>query len=64
MINAPIAINQTINGVSISGMTAALEAAECGEQAILKVAYGGSLKDAGLDRHVIQREKLQDIANK
>ena len=104
-----IATNQTILvvGGGISGMTAALEAAECGKQVILhgvgmivtpcqlcqanveiyqseinkkqgakfampvmyysqlmSVAYGGSTKQAGLDGHVIQPKKLQDIAGK
>lgn len=31
---------------------------------LLSVAYGGSAKEAGLDGHVIQPKKLQDIAGK
>jgi heterodisulfide reductase subunit B len=31
---------------------------------LMSVAYGGSLKDAGLDGHVIQPEKLQQIAQR
>lgn len=31
---------------------------------LLSVAYGGSVKEAGLDGHVIQPKKLQDIAGK
>jgi heterodisulfide reductase subunit B len=31
---------------------------------LMTVAYGGSLKDAGLDGHVIQPEKLQRIAER
>ena len=29
---------------------------------LLSVAYGGTLKEAGLDGHIIQPKKLQDIA--
>jgi heterodisulfide reductase subunit B len=31
---------------------------------LLSVAYGGTLKEAGLDGHIIQPKKLQDIAVK
>ena len=31
---------------------------------LLTVAYGGTLKEAGLDGQVIQSKKLQDIAVK
>lgn len=31
---------------------------------LVTVAYGGSLKQAGLDGHIIQPKKLQDIAGK
>ena len=31
---------------------------------LMTVAYGGSLKDAGLDGHVIQPAKLQQIAER
>jgi len=31
---------------------------------LMSVAYGGSVKEAGLDGHVIQPKKLQDIAGK
>ena len=83
-----ISTNQTILvGGGISGMTAALEAAECGKQVILterntsqgrgetatsrsRFRRGTSIKsvrdkqEAGLDGHVIQPKKLQDIAGK
>jgi heterodisulfide reductase subunit B len=31
---------------------------------LMTVAYGGSLKEAGLDGHVIQPQKLQQIAER
>lgn len=31
---------------------------------LMSVAYGGSLKEAGLDGHVIQPERLQKIAER
>ena len=31
---------------------------------LLSVAYGGTLKEAGLDGHIIQPKKLQEIAVK
>jgi heterodisulfide reductase subunit B len=31
---------------------------------LMTVAYGGSLKEAGLDGHVIQPERLQKIAER
>lgn len=31
---------------------------------LMSVAYGGSAKQAGLDGHVIQPKKLQDIAGR
>jgi monoamine oxidase len=123
-VTTAIATNQTILvvGGGIGGMTAALEAAECGKQVILvernatlggrtallyryfpkmcqptcgleinmrrlkansnlkvmtqswppvvyysqlmSLAYGGSMKQAGLDGHVIQPERLQKIAER
>jgi quinone-modifying oxidoreductase subunit QmoA len=58
-VSPSIATNQTILGGGISGMTAALEAAECGKQ-----VKCSSLKASYLDGHVIQPKKLQDIAGK
>jgi heterodisulfide reductase subunit B len=93
-VTTSIATNQTILvvGGGIGGITAALEAAECGKQVmanvevyqseinkkkdtklampvvyysqLMSVAYGGSLKEAGLDGHVIQPERLQKIAER
>lgn len=31
---------------------------------LMTVAYGGTVKEAGLDGHIVQPKKLQDIANK
>lgn len=31
---------------------------------LMSVAYGGSVKETGLDGHIIQPKKLQDIAGK
>jgi flavin-dependent dehydrogenase len=82
-----IATSQTILvvGGGIGGMTAALEAAECGDiyqseinknkgtklampvvyySQLMTVAYGGSLNEAGLDGHVIQPERLRQIAER
>lgn len=66
-----VAANQTILvvGGGTSGMTAALQAAEVGNQVIVvekspSVAYGRNGKDAGLDGQIVPAKKREEIAGK